>query len=492
MGYPVAASRPFGFAMLSQLMNTCWRMKIASSDRQMSRSVAGTTSRRAGLVCLVLLGGISGGIGAQETSSVQLSTGDYAKTDDSFRSLFDGKSLEGWKAIPHFSPYKLEQMAEEEREEKLAGWWEEAQNHWSISNNQLINDGKGPYLVTKETFSDYELRLQYRTVSRADSGIYLKGCPQVQIWDYTDPKKFAIGADKGSGGLWNNPAGWPGKDPLTLADRSFGEWNDVRVIQVGSRTSVWWNDHQVVDNARMDNYWLRGEPLPREGSIWLQTHGGEIRWRNISIREIEAEEANAFLDASGDEGFESVFDGKTLNGWQGAVDDYEVTEDGAIQCRDRRGGNLLTEAVYGDFAVRLEILLPPGGNNGLAIRSGGEGDPAYKAMCELQVLDNDAPKYAKLDPRQYHGSAYGMAAAKRGYQRPAGTWNFQEVTVQGSTVKVELNGNVILETDLATVSEYMADRPHPGKERTEGHFGFAGHNDPVKFRNIRIKRLEAE
>ena len=108
-------------------------------------------------------------------------------------------------------------------------------------------------------------------------------------------------------------------------------------------------------------------------------------------------------------------------------------------------------------------------------------------MCELQVLDNDSPKYAKLDQRQYHGSAYGMAAALRGYNRPAGQWNTQEVTVKGSTIRVELNGAVILNTDLSTITEYMANSPHPGKERTSGFFGFAGHSDPVEFRNVRIK-----
>ena len=144
----------------------------------------------------------------------------------------------------------------------------------------------------------------------------------------------------------------------------------------------------------------------------------------------------------------------------------------------------------GDFAVRFEFKLPPAGNNGLAIRYPGEGDAAYVAMCELQVLDSEHPNYAKLDSRQYHGSAYGMAAAARGYHRPTGEWNFQEVTVKGSTIKVELNGTVILNTDLAKISEFMANSPHPGKERTSGYFGFAGHNDPVEFRKIEIKELK--
>ena len=113
-------------------------------------------------------------------------------------------------------------------------------------------------------------------------------------------------------------------------------------------------------------------------------------------------------------------------------------------------------------------------------------------MCELQVLDNDSPKYGKLDTRQYHGSAYGIAAAHRGYHRPVGEWNFQEVTVKGSTIKVELNGAVILDTDVSKVTEYMANSPHPGKDRTEGFFGFAGHGDAVEFRNVRIKKLPKE
>jgi len=186
--------------------------------------------------------------------------------------------------------------------------------------------------------------------------------------------------------------------------------------------------------------------------------------------------------------FTSLFNGKDLTGWQGAIDNYEVV-DGAIRCKEGKGGMLLTEKEYGNFIVRLEFKLPPGGNNGLAIRSPGEGDPAYAAMSELQVLDTDHPKYKNLDPRQRHGSAYGMVAAHPGYLREPGEWNFQQVTVDGSRIEVELNGSTILDTDLSEVSEFMAERPHPGKDRTHGYFGFAGHNDPVAFRNISIKEL---
>ncbi|MEO5820206.1 MAG: DUF1080 domain-containing protein [Vicinamibacteraceae bacterium] len=192
--------------------------------------------------------------------------------------------------------------------------------------------------------------------------------------------------------------------------------------------------------------------------------------------------------APAEAGFTAVFNGRDFDGWTGAVDGYEV-KDGAIVCKAGQGGTLYTRRTFRNFVVRLEFVLPPAGNNGLAIRYPGTGDPAYAGMTELQVLDDADPKYAALDPRQAHGSAYGMVAATRGHLKPVGEWNQQEVTVTGSTIKVVLNGTTILDADLATVTSFMADSPHPGKDRTEGHFGFAGHNDPVAFRNIRIREL---
>lgn len=407
---------------------------------------------------------------------------------EGFTALFNGRDLTGWHGQPHFDPRKLAEMSSDERAATIAGWTEDAKQHWTVENGELVNDGHGAYLLTDEDFQDFELLIDYRTVPRADSGIYLKNTPQVQIWDYTEESKFNLGANLGSGGLWNNSAGAPGKDPIVRADRAFGEWNHFRIRQTGARTSVWLNEQLVVDHAIMENFWDRAEPLFVRGPIALQTHGGEIRWRNVFIREIAANEANEILAAAADEGFQQVFNGSDLTGWGGAVENYEVV-DGAIRCKAGHGGLLHTEHEYGDFVARLEFRLPPGGNNGLAIRAPASGDPAYVAMCELQVLDSEHPKYGGLDPRQYHGSAYGMVAAKRGFLRPTGEWNFQEVTVRGSRIRVELNGNVILDADLAEVEEFMGGHPHPGLSRTSGYFGFAGHNDPVEFRRVSIRAL---
>ena len=406
-----------------------------------------------------------------------------------FRALFNGRDLAGWSG---HNPHDTEKIEAEQRPGAIAAVQNDFLAHWHVENGDLVNDGKGPYATTKEEFGDIELLIEYKTVARADSGIYLRGTPQVQIWDYTkEGGKWDRGADKGSGGLFNNRPDSPGKNPLVLADKPFGEWNRFRILQTGARTTVYLNDKLVVDNAVMENFWdsARRRPLPFRGPIHLQTHGGEIRWRNIFVREIPAEEADRRLrgdDAA--QGFQSLFNGKDLTGWTGAVDDYEI-RDGAIVCREKKGGELFTKDEFDDFVVRVEFKLPPGGNNGLAIRYPGTGQPYLTAMCELQVLDDTAEVYAKLDPRQYHGSAYGMVPAYRGYLRPVGQWNYEEVTVVGPKVKVELNGSVILDADLSQVTEFKDNTPHPGKDRTRGYFGFAGHNDPVMFRSVAIRRL---
>jgi len=410
------------------------------------------------------------------------------KPASEFVPIFNGKDLTGWHGESTMDPRKLAAMSEADRNAEMAKWQEDAKAHWTVENGELVNDGHGVYLTTDGKYGDYELLIEYKTIPQADSGIYLKSNPQVQIWNHK-AEKLSPGQDKGSGGLWNNSPGAPGKDPSEIADRPFGEWNEFKIQQVGTRTSVWLNGKHIIDHAIMENYWDRKAPLVLKGPVQLQTHGGEIRWRNIKVREIGSAEANEILRKHGSEGFTALSNGKDLSNWAGAVENYEVV-DGAIRCKKGHGGVLHTKDQYGDFVARVEFKLPPAGNNGLAIRYPGSGDAAYAGMCELQVLDTEHPQYAKLDPRQAHGSAYGMIAAHRGYHRPTGDWNFQEVTVKGSKIKVELNGSIILDGDLAEVKEFMANSPHPGKDLKSGFFGFAGHGDAVEFRNVEIKALQ--
>lgn len=414
-----------------------------------------------------------------------------------FRALFDGQDLAGWWGADTEDPRGYLALAPEALAEKKRASLADVAQHWRVEGDELVNDGEGLFLTSDELFGDFELRLEYRTVAGADSGIYLRGIPQVQIWDTTEAGgKWSLGADKGSGGLWNNSAGAPGKDPLAHADRPFGEWNAFRVVMVGERVSVWLNETLVVDHARLENYFDRERALPREGPIQLQTHGGEIRWRHLYVRSIPPAEANAILRAGAarrvapDTAWQPIFDGTSFAGWAGPLEGYAI-EEGAIVCRPGQGGTIYTEAEYGDFEVELEIAIPPGGNNGLAIRYPGSGDTAYVGMCELQVLDDSAPQYASLDPRQYHGSVYGQVAAQRGYQRSPGEWNFERVRVVGSRITVELNGTRTLDRDLATVTDFMYEPERfAGRDRTRGHFGLAGHGDPVRFRGLRVRAID--
>src|SRR5687768_15773348 len=176
-------------------------------------------------------------------------------------------------------------MSEADRAAQNAKWTKTMRAHWTASGEELVNDGLGAYATTEKDYGDFELLVEYKTVPKADSGIYLRGVPQVQIWDYTEEAKFKIGADKGSGGLWNNSPGAPGKDPLVKADKPFGEWNKFRILMVGSRVSIWLNDQQVVDHAILENYYDKADkaltpeqrrPIPAKGPIQFQTHGGEI------------------------------------------------------------------------------------------------------------------------------------------------------------------------------------------------------------------------
>jgi len=212
-----------------------------------------------------------------------------------FSPIFNGKDLSGWWGLKTEDPAKWMNLSSEELKKKKKARIEDIKKHWTVKEGILINDGKGLYLSTEKNYKDFELLVEYKTVAKADSGIYLRGVPQVQIWDTTEEAKWKLGADKGSGGLWNNgKAGSPGRDPLVHADKPFGEWNSFHITMKGTIVSVVLNDKLVVDKAPLNNFWDRKtpiserKPLAKSGPIQLQTHGGEISWRNIYVKELSA------------------------------------------------------------------------------------------------------------------------------------------------------------------------------------------------------------
>lgn len=446
-----------------------------------------------------------------------------------FTALFNGRDLAGWYGWGTKDPAALRGLSTEERElykqRSIEGGLpgaeskEHLQAHWRVENGELVNDGHGLYLTTDKDYGDFEFWVEYKALPDGDSGIYLRGIPQVQIWDSTKGDPRGLGQDKGSGGLWNNSKGTPGKDPSKRMDKPFGEWNSFKIRMVGERVTVVFNGETVVDHAVLENFFAnqkagyvaygkpakpgdagKGEklpngfmrdPVPLRGPIQLQTHGSEIRWRNVYVREIPAEEANRELASREAAGFVELINGKDLSNWQGAVGSYEL-KDGSVVCKPGKGGDLLTKEEYENFVIRVEFKLPPAGNNGIALRTPLGGHSSSDGL-EIQVLDSDGYNAAHpkdpLLPYQYHGSLYHCVGAKHGYLRPVGEWNFEEIEVRGQTIKVTLNGTKILDVDIDTLDRSQIAHPPKGLDRRKGHIGFAGHNDPVEFRSFKVKPL---
>ena len=413
---------------------------------------------------------------------------DNNKPPKGFQALFNGDDIENWTGATE-DPKKIAAMSTEERAAHDAKMKKAVHEHWKVKDGILISDGKDPFLSTKRDYGDFEMWVDWKIGKLGDSGIYLRGTPQVQIWDPNDPEKQKLGCAKGSGALWNNKK--HERFPLVLADNPVGEWNRMYIRMVGPYVTVKLNGKKVTDNVPMENYYDSNIPVYARGPIYLQTHTTETFFRNVFIREIKPKEANKILDKIGGKSadFKPIFNGKDLAGWTGATKVYDVV-DGTLVTKAGTHGNMFTEDTYHNFAVRFEFKLPPGGNNGLGLRSPiTNKEVAYEGM-ESQILDDTADKYKDLQPYQAHGSLYGLAPATKGYLRPVGQWNYEELTLNGDKLTIELNGYEILNTDIAKAREKPMDgKKHPGASRTDGHFGLLGHQDPVAFRNIRIKPL---
>ena len=398
--------------------------------------------------------------------------------------MFNGRDLTGWQGLVE-NPVARAKMKPAELAKKQIEANKKVPGNWSVKDGCIWFNGKGDNLCSIQEYGDFEMLVDWKISKRGDSGIYLRGSPQVQIWD-TSPG--GEGARIGSGGLYNNQKN-PSK-PLKVADNQVGDWNTFRIIMIGDKVSVWLNGILVVDNVVMENYWDRNIPIFPKGPIELQAHGTDLAFRDIYVREISEKEYN-LTPAERAEGFIALFNGRNLDNWIGNKKSY-VVEDGMIVVKpgEGSGGNLYTEKEYSDFIFRFEFLLTPAANNGLGIRAPLTGDAAYVGM-ELQILDNTAPVYAKLQPYQYHGSVYGVIPAKRGFLKPVGEWNYEEVEVRGTKIKITLNGTVIVDGDIAGPRDNgtMDHNDHPGLKNKTGHIGFLGHGSELKFRNIRIKDL---
>jgi len=193
-----------------------------------------------------------------------------------FAELFNGKDLTGWKGLVG-NPKTRAGMSPQDLAEAQVKADENMHAHWKVVDGVLVFDGKGHSLCTVKDYGDFELLVDWKIEAGGDSGLYLRGSPQVQIWDPAQ-------RPEGSGGLYNNKKG-PSK-PLKCADNPVGQWNTFRIIMTGERVTVYLNDVLVVDNVVLENHWERDKPIYPVGQIELQYHNSPLYFSNIFIREI--------------------------------------------------------------------------------------------------------------------------------------------------------------------------------------------------------------
>lgn len=417
---------------------------------------------------------------------------DKMPDETGFVSIFNGKDLSGWKGLVEnpivrakMKPAQLAKAQEKADEIMRQGW--------SVEDGMLVFNGTGNNLCTEKTYGDFEMYVDWMLDPKgpeADAGIYLRGTPQVQIWDTS---RVDVGAQVGSGGLYNNQVNE--SKPLKVADNKLGEWNSFYIKMVGDRVTVLLNGEKVVDNVILENYWDRKLPIFPEEQIELQAHGSKVYYRNIYVKELERQKPFELSPEEKKEGFTILFDGTNMHEWTGNTVDY-ILEDGCISMEPSRsfGGNLYTKKEYGNFIYRFEFQLTPGANNGVGIRCPMEGDAAYEGM-EIQVLDCEHPIYSDITPLQHHGSVYGILPSGEAHKKaikPVGEWNTEEILADGDHIRVTVNGVVIVDGNIrdAVKNGTPDGKEHPGLFNKKGHIGFLGHGSPVKFRNIRIKELK--
>ncbi len=203
----------------------------------------------------------------------------------SFAALFNGKDLVGWKGLPdapNDNPFKRAALDHAAMASVQSAADEKMKAHWKVEDGALVFDGKGNSLATAAKYGDFDFYVDWKIPATADSGIYLRGTPQVQIWDPANPAQFAVGNQKGSGGMWNNPG--EGKEPLVKADKPIGEWNTFLIRMIGERVTIFLNGQLIINKAPLANYWAKGQPLPREEQIELQNHGNNLWFKNLYVR----------------------------------------------------------------------------------------------------------------------------------------------------------------------------------------------------------------
>jgi hypothetical protein len=381
---------------------------------------------------------------------------DEGKTPEEAEKIgFHGKDLTGWYGL---NPHSVVKLEGEKKEAALKKMREEFATFWKVENGELVNDGHGPYATTEEEFGDIEFRIEYKTVAGADSGIYLRGVPQVQIWDKNqvfDPAKPTRRPHLGSGGLFNNTPDTPGRDPLVVADKPFGEWNSFRIVMDWPCLRVWTNGEVVQD--------LDVETIPelaarlRKGYLGFESLSYPIRFRNLRVAELHSRVAwSSLYEGPADLAKWHVSDGKPQFAALGPV----LYSDGV--------GHMATNENFRDFELQMYVRHALHHNGGVLFRTAGKGSSARH--YEIQLHDVEGAHYPT-------GSLYSV---KRGlYPRiQHDQWWLFQLRVKDATCRVRINGETVLEHDRL---ENLEDGPIELQAHDLGRY--------TEYKQIQVRRI---
>ena len=357
---------------------------------------------------------------------------------------------------------------------------------WSLTDGILTAQANAPAIQFPKQYENFEMILDWKTPGEA--GIAVRAIPQIRL-----------GGVSGTGMLADDKG-------VADADNRPGNWNTLYVKVVDDRITVFENDVKIVENAVMTNPDMPGEPVGICGCIELIAGAAPVEFRNVYVNELPSTPVFELSAEEAAEGFEVLFDGRSLHKWTGNTTNY-VPLNGTIDVTAQYGGsgNLYTKKEYSDFVLRFEFrFIREGVNNGIGIRTPMGVDAAFEGM-EIQILDHDAPIYKDIKNYQQHGSVYGVIAAKRVKFPPLGDWNVEEIRAVGDRITVTVNGEVILDGNIREACQghcvgdpgekgnhYMIDhRNHPGLFNKSGHLGLLGHGAGIQFRNLWVLDLSA-
>jgi hypothetical protein len=183
-----------------------------------------------------------------------------------------------------------------------------------------------------------------------------------------------------------------------------------------------------------------------------------------------------------------LFNGKDLSGWRAIkcpISSWTV-HDGMLSCSGGANGWLATETQHANFELELEFRVPSAGNSGIFLRTPEQGNPAYDGL-EIQVLDDESPKYTELKPFQYCGSLYDLMAPSAKVAKKANQWQTVKIVCDHRIIQVTLNDRKVVDANLDDLRAH--ESTHPGLKRSTGFIGLQNHGEAVDFKNIRIREL---